>query len=65
MFNAVKLFETMSFQNSHFNGMLDQPINLAEISHVFKAIKNNQAVGSDGIVGELIKYETNVYVKCC
>ena len=23
--NSVKLFETMSFEDSHYNGMLDQP----------------------------------------
>ena len=37
--------------------MLDQPITLVEVSHVVKAIKNNKSAGSDGIVGELIKYE--------
>ena len=36
--------------------MLDQPITLAEVSHACKAIKNNKSAGSDGIVGELIKY---------
>ena len=36
--------------------MLDQPITLAELSHVVKAIRNNKSAGSDGIVGELIKY---------
>ena len=29
----------MSFQDSHSNGMLDQPITLAEISRLVKAIK--------------------------
>ena len=43
-----------SFQNSHSNGVLDQPITLAEVSHVVKATK--KFAGSDGIVGELIKY---------
>ena len=56
MSNSVTLFETMSFQDSHFNGMLDQPITLVEVSHVVKATKNNKSVGSDAIVGELIKY---------
>ena len=51
----VKLFETMSFQDSHSNGMLAQPINLAELSHAYKAIKNAKSAGSDGIVGELVK----------
>ena len=46
----------MSFQDSHSNGMLDQPITLAEVSHVVKAIKNIKSAGSDGIAGELIKY---------
>ena len=48
----------MSFQDSHSNGMLDQPITLAEVSHVVKAIKSNKSAGSDAIVGELhvIKY---------
>ena len=47
----------MSFRDSHSNGVLDQPITLAEVSHVHvvKAIKNNKSAGSDGIVGELIK----------
>ena len=36
--------------------MLDEPINLAEVKYVVKAIKNNKSVGPDGIVGELIKY---------
>ena len=46
----------MSFQDPHSNGMLDQPITLAEVSHVIKAIKNNKSAGSDGILGELMKY---------
>ena len=54
--NSVKNFEALSFQDSHSNGILDQPITLAEVSHVVKAIKNNKSAGSDGIVGELIKY---------
>ena len=54
--NSVKDFEALSFQDSHSNGMLDQPITLAEVNHVVKAIKNNKSAGSDGIVGELIKY---------
>ena len=54
--NSVKDFEAMSFRDSHSNGVLDQPITLAEVSHVVKAIKNNKSAGSDGIVGELIKY---------
>ena len=39
----------MSFQDSRFNGMLDQPVTLAGVSHVIKAIKNNKSAGSDGI----------------
>ena len=54
--SSVKNFEAMSFQDPHSNGMMDQPITLAEVSHVVKAIKNNKSAGSDGIVGELIKY---------
>ena len=54
--SSVKNFEAMSFRDSQSNGMLDQPITLAEVSHVVKAIKNNKSAGSDGIVGELIKY---------
>ena len=56
MFSSVEKFEFMSFQNPHSNRMLDQPITLAEVSHVVKAIKNNKSAGSDGIVGELIEY---------
>ena len=54
--NSIKHFESMSFLDSHSNGMMDQPITLAEVSCVVKAIKNNKSAGSDGIVGELIKY---------
>ena len=52
----LKIFEARSFRDSHSNGVLDQPITLAEVSHVVKAIKNNKSAGSDGIVSELIKY---------
>ena len=54
--NSVKDFEARSFRDSHSIGVLDQLITLAEVSHVVKAIKNNKSAGSDGIVGELIKY---------
>ena len=54
--NSVKDFEAMSFRDTQSNGILDQPIALAEVSHVVKLIKNNKPAGSDGIVGELIKY---------
>ena len=54
--NSVKLFESISFQDSHSSGILDQTITLAEVKYVVKAIKNNKSAGSDGIVGELIKY---------
>ena len=37
--NSVKDFEAMSFRDSYSNGVLDQPITLAEVSHVVKAIK--------------------------
>ena len=30
--NSVKDFEAMSFRDSHSNGVLDQPITLAEVS---------------------------------
>ena len=53
--NSVKCFETMPFQDSDSNGILDQAITLAEVNYVVKAIKNNKSAGSDGIVGELIK----------
>lgn len=56
MSNSVKDFEAKAFQDSHSNGMLDQPITWAEVSHVAKLIKNNKSAGSDGIVRELIKY---------
>ena len=54
--NSVKDFEAMSFRDSHSNGGLGEPITLAEVSHVVKAIKNNKSSGFDSIVGELIKY---------
>ena len=64
--NSVKHFETMSFHDSHSSRMLDQTITLAEVSHVLKTTKNKSA-GSDGIVGELIKYggKPTVCVKHC
>ena len=46
----------LSFRYSHSNGVLDQPVTLAEVSHAVKAIRNNKSAGSDGIVSELIKY---------
>ena len=49
----------MSFQDSDSNGILDQPITLAEVHYFVKAIWNNKSAGSDGIVGELIKYGGN------
>ena len=33
-----------------------QPITLAVVSYVVKAIKSNKSAGSDGIIGELIKH---------
>ena len=54
--SSVKNFASRSFQDPRSNGMLDWPITLAEVSHVIKAIKTNKSAGSDGIVGELIKY---------
>ena len=39
--------------------MLDQTITSAEVSRVVKSIENNKAAGTDGIVGELIKYGVN------
>ena len=49
--NSVKHFKTKSFQDSDSNGTLDQPITLADVNYVVKAIKNNKSVGSDGIDG--------------
>ena len=46
----------MSFRDSYSDGMLNQPITLAEVSHVVKAIESNKSAGTGGIVGELIKY---------
>ena len=37
--SSVKNFEAMSFQDPHSNGMLDQPITMAEIRHVIKPSK--------------------------
>ena len=54
--NLVKYFEARSFRDSPSNGVLDQPITLAEVSHVVKAIKSNKSAGSDSIVVELMKY---------
>ena len=44
--NSVKDFEAMSFRDTQSNGVLDQPITLAEVSHVVKSIKNNKSAGS-------------------
>ena len=54
--NLVEHFETMPFQDSYFNGTLDHPITLVEISHVVKAIKNKKSseLHVYCIVGELI-----------
>ena len=46
----------MSFLDSHSDGLLYQPITLAEVSQVVKTIKNNNSAGSNSIVGESIKY---------
>ena len=54
--HLVKDYEAMSFRDSHSNEVLDQPLTLAEVSQLVKAIKNNKSAGSDGIVGKLIKY---------
>ena len=53
----------MSFQDSDSNGIVDQPIILAEVNHVVKAIKNNKSAGSNGIVVHLIKYGGNSMCK--
>ena len=45
----LKLSEAISFQDSDSNGILDQPITLAEVNYVVKAIKNNKSAGSNGI----------------
>ena len=39
--------------------ILEQPINLAAVNYVVKAIKNDKSAGSDGIVGKLIKHGGN------
>ena len=56
--NSVKLFEALSFKDSDSNGILDHPITFVEDNYVVKAIKK-KIVGSDSIVGELIKYGVN------
>ena len=43
--------------------MLDQPITSAEVSHVVKAIENSKVAGSDGSVGELVKYKKKFFKK--
>ena len=45
----------MPFHDSHSNGILDQPITLAKVNYVVKAIKNNRFASSDGIIDEFIK----------
>ena len=40
--NSAKMFETMSFQDSHSNGMLVQSTTLAEVSHVVMVIKTTK-----------------------
>ena len=37
--NPVELFESMSFPDSDSNGILDQPITLAEVNYVVKSLK--------------------------
>ena len=37
--NSVKRFEAMSFCDSHFNGMLDQTMTLAEVSNVVRLLR--------------------------
>ena len=49
----MKFFEATSFQDSNFDGVLDQPITLAEVTYV---VKNDKSYASDSIVGKLIKY---------
>ena len=44
--NSVKLFESMSFHDSYFSGILDQLI-LAEVNYAVMAINNNKFTGSD------------------
>ena len=56
MSTSVKSYEALSLNDSHFNKMLDHKISISEVRCVIKGIKNNKSAGSDGIVGELIKY---------
>ena len=37
--------------------ILDREIDSAEISRCLRKLKNNKTGGSDGLVGELLKYE--------
>ena len=46
----------MSLHDSNSNGILDQPITLADVNYTVRATKNNKSTGSNGIVSELIKY---------
>ena len=48
--------ERLSFEDPYSNEMLDYEIDMVEVYHVFKAIENNKSAGSDGIVGEFVKY---------
>ena len=63
--NSVKSYEDLSLKDSHFNEMLDQKITSLEVSRVIKATKNNKSAGSDGIVGELIKYGGGIQCVRC
>ena len=45
----------MSFRNAHFNGKLDEPITLVEVSQVVNLSNTVKNAGSDSTLGELIK----------
>ena len=53
---SIKDSETLPFQNSYSIEILGSANKFVWGKHVVMPIKNNKSAGSDGIVGELIKY---------
>ena len=45
------------------NAMIDREIEFSEIGKCVRKLKNNKAGGSDGLVGELLKYGGRI--GCC
>ena len=51
-----KVRECFKVSVAYEDGALDRELELAEISRCLKKLKNNKTGGSDGLVGELLKY---------